>query len=252
MVLSAHDIVGGVTPHSAHDIVEPWLIMSPLRRHDEHPTFRTSPSPRGDSPPPAGRAAYRDLPRLGSQFALVRQVVGRIPAQSADRLCRPLAGAPYLAAPPPTPGRAGGRSRASDPRSRHHSPNPLWLDWASGHSGPPASLGGAALAQLGDDSTPLGSSWTDPPAGRRPRGGTVSVADRLGAQCDSRYRHHHPPFAGRAGDSALSHYRSLQPRRGADPTPRQDQRYGLRPSAADVGHAGLAADRPARRLMPNT
>src|SRR5688572_19140471 len=114
---------------SHYDNICIYVIMSPLRRLDEHDQKRTRPAPRSHPAALARRTPLRYLPRLESRYLLVRQMVGHISTRPTHRLCRPFAcPAPFA----PADAHLGRTSRghgAAVAGTGYDPPNALRLDW---------------------------------------------------------------------------------------------------------------------------
>src|SRR6266498_1113803 len=114
---------------SNHDIVRVLSVLSHRRKYFGQLHKRASLAPRSHPPALGRREAQCDLPGALSLAALVRQVVGRVSAQPAYRLCRLLAlSAPLAPADARHRGCCGARASAvartgRDPRDA------LRLDW---------------------------------------------------------------------------------------------------------------------------
>src|SRR6266516_4678018 len=250
--MSNHDIVGDLMVNVHHNIVCGWVIMSPLRRLDDHDYHRTRPAPRSDPAALARRTPPRHLPRLEPYDRMVRQMVGRISARSCDRLCRPLAcAAPLTPADARLCGASGGHN-APDARTGYHAPDALRLDWRTCDLGTPPGVARLALAQRTDYSAHSRTAPPDPPTRRGHEYGLLSLATRLGRECHLRHRYHYQVCARWRGNPALSYHRSLLARRLLDAAQGHDQSHKLRPSAAQLGDdraAQPASIRQRRHLL---
>src|SRR5207247_4659917 len=130
---------------SNHDIVCTWVIMSPTRRPDDHDYKRTNLAPRSDQAALARRTPLRDLSRLEPRHLVLRQMVGRISAQSPHRLCRAFACPAPLAPADACDCRASRAQAAADARTGHDTPHALRLDWCACDQATPQGIARVSL-----------------------------------------------------------------------------------------------------------
>src|SRR5215217_5923850 len=233
--MSNHDIEGVRMVRSHSHIVCTYVIMSLPRRPDDHDYKRTERAPRSDPTTFTRRTSLRHLSRLEPRHFLVRQMVGRISAQPRDRFCRPLTcSAPFSPADAYQCRASGARSPA-DTRTSHDAPDALRIDWRTRDLGSPQGAATLALAQRTDYSAHPGPAPSHPPARREHQCGLLSLATRLGRECDPRHRYHYQACARRSRNPELSYHRSRLARRLLDAAPEQDQSHKLRPFAAKLG-----------------